>query len=78
MEGRTSHHYATARRMLGVARNPRLFKADEVRKQIAEELSHGNSFESLPVGVFFRKEDETIPESAMEKTIRELKYCPVK
>lgn len=55
-------HYETARRMLGVTRNPRLFKADEVCKQIAEELGHGESFEPLPVGVFFGTENETVPD----------------
>ncbi|MEW6242274.1 MAG: GMC oxidoreductase, partial [Chloroflexota bacterium] len=55
-------HYETARRMLGVTRNPRLFKADEVCKQIAGELGRGESFEPLPVGVFFGTENETVPD----------------
>lgn len=55
-------HYDSARRMLGVTRNPRLFKADEVCKQIAAELGHADSFEPLPVGVFFGKENETVPD----------------
>lgn len=55
-------HYDTARKMLGVTRNPRLFRADEVCKQIAEEFGHGESFEPLPVGVFFGRENETVPD----------------
>ncbi len=55
-------HYDMARKMLGVARNPRLFKADEVCKQIAEELGHGETFEPLPVGVFFGEENKTVPD----------------
>ena len=55
-------HYETARRMLGVARNPRLFKADEICKEIAHELGHGDSFEPLPVGVYFGTENETVPD----------------
>ncbi|MEW5938747.1 MAG: GMC family oxidoreductase [Chloroflexota bacterium] len=55
-------HYETARRMLGVARNPRLFKADEVCQQIAAELGHSDSFEPLPVGVFFGEENVTVPD----------------
>ena len=55
-------HYVTARRMLGVARNPRLFKADEVCKEIATELGYADSFEPLPVGVFFGEENKTIPD----------------
>jgi cholesterol oxidase len=46
-------HYATARSMLGVATNPRLWKADEVLQQIANELGQGSSFQSVPVGTFF-------------------------
>ena len=34
-------HYATARKMLGVARNPKLWKADEILRQMAEETGHG-------------------------------------
>ena len=55
-------HYVTARRMLGVTRNPRLFKADEICKEIAQELGRGDSFEPLPVGVFFGRENETVPD----------------
>ncbi|NOH03745.1 MAG: GMC family oxidoreductase [Chloroflexi bacterium] len=53
-------HYETARRMLGVARNPRLFPADEVCKEIAESLGYGHTFEPLPVGVFFGEENKTV------------------
>jgi cholesterol oxidase len=53
-------HYETARKMLGVARNPRLWPADDVCKGIAESLGRGHTFESLPVGVFFGKENETV------------------
>lgn len=53
-------HYATARKMLGVARNPRLTPADEVCKEIAESLGYGHTFEPLPVGVFFGEENVTV------------------
>ncbi len=55
-------HYATARRMLGVAPNPRLFPADEVCKQIAESFGYGHTFQPLPVGVFFGEENKTVPD----------------
>ncbi len=55
-------YYETARMMLGVTRNPRLFKADEVCKEIATELGHADSFEPLPVGVYFGEEDVTAPD----------------
>ena len=53
-------HYDTARRMLGVAINPRLWPADETCREIAQELGHGETFEPLPVGVFFGEEDKTV------------------
>ena len=53
-------HYATARKMLGVVRNPRITPADDVCKQIAESLGYGHTFEPLPVGVFFGEEDVTV------------------
>jgi cholesterol oxidase len=53
-------HYESARRMLGVARNPRLTHADETCKQIAESLGYGHTFEPLPVGVFFGEENVTV------------------
>jgi cholesterol oxidase len=53
-------HYATARNMLGVARNPRITPADEICKQIAESLGYGHTFEPLPVGVFFGEENATV------------------
>ena len=53
-------HYATARTMLGVTRNPRLLPADAVGKQIAESLGYGHTFEPLPVGVFFGEENKTV------------------
>ena len=53
-------HYESARRMLGVARNPRITPADEVCKEIAESLGYGHTFEPLPVGVFFGEENATV------------------
>ena len=46
-------HYATARRMLGVACNPRLWPADVLLKDIAGELGQDSTFQSVPVGTFF-------------------------
>jgi cholesterol oxidase len=53
-------HYVTARKMLGVTRNPRLLPADEVCREIAELLGYGHTFEALPVGVFFGEENVTV------------------
>ena len=53
-------HYETAKRMLGVARNPKLWKADQVLKQIAEERCMGHTFRATDVGVFFGEGGVTI------------------
>lgn len=55
-------HYDTARKMLGVTPNPRLWKADETCKAIAEEFGYGETFSPTEVGVFFGKEDVTVPD----------------
>ena len=53
-------HYETAKRMLGVARNPKLWKGDEVLKQIADESGMGHTFRATEVGVFFGEADVTV------------------
>jgi cholesterol oxidase len=55
-------YYDTARSMLGVAPNPRLWNADHVLAAIAEELGRGDSFHPTPVGVFFGEEGKTVPD----------------
>jgi cholesterol oxidase len=58
-------HYATARRMLGVTPNPRLWPADHVLREIAEELGAGHTFRPTDVGVFFGepgREGEEVPD----------------
>src|SRR5258706_6949244 len=46
-------HYETARRMLGVATNPRLWPADHILQEIAAELGQEATFKPAPVGTFF-------------------------
>jgi cholesterol oxidase len=53
-------HYETAKRMLGVARNPKLWKADYVLKQIAEERCMGHTFRATDVGAFFGEAGVTV------------------
>jgi cholesterol oxidase len=55
-------HYETARRMLGVTTNPRLWAADDVLKEIAEEMGQGDTFRPTEVGVFFGPEGEEVPD----------------
>lgn len=51
-------HYETARRMLGVAENPRSWPADQALKEIAEELGTGATFRPTTVGAFFGAADQ--------------------
>ena len=55
-------HYETAHRMLGVTTNPRLWAADDVLKEIAEEMGQGDTFRPTEVGVFFGPEGEEVPD----------------
>lgn len=58
-------HYATARQMLGVTPNPKLWPADKELQQIAGELGYAESFHPTDVGVYFGdpdKEGETVPD----------------
>jgi cholesterol oxidase len=55
-------HYETARRMLGVAVNPKLSPADDVLKKIAEDLGQGQTFRPTNVGVFFGPEGKEVPD----------------
>ena len=55
-------HYETARRMLGVTVNPKLSAADDIMKEIAEEMGQSHTFRPTNVGVFFGKEGEEVPD----------------
>lgn len=58
-------HFATAKRMLGVVPNPRLWPADHVLQEIASELGTGDTFHSATVGTFFGEpgaEGLTVPD----------------
>lgn len=62
-------HYAEARRMLGVTRNPHLTSSDDRLREVATDLGHGDTFQATDVGVYFGKpEDEgkTIPDPYFE------------
>jgi cholesterol oxidase len=55
-------HYETARRMLGVAQNPRLWKADHALREIADELGRGSSFRPTEGSVYYGPEGEDVPD----------------
>jgi cholesterol oxidase len=53
-------HYETAKRMLGVARNPKLWQADQVLKQMADEIGMGHTFRATEVGAYFGEAGVTV------------------
>ncbi len=55
-------HYETAKRMLGVARNPRLWEADLILKEMAEERGMGSTFRATDVGAYFGDAGITVPD----------------
>ena len=46
-------YYDQAKRMLGVTTYPHTTPADEVMKQVADDMGVGDTFHPTPVGVFF-------------------------
>ena len=46
-------HYDQAKRMLGVVENPLNTPADDVMREIADEMGRGHTFHKTPVGVYF-------------------------
>ncbi len=55
-------HFETARKMLGVARNPKLWKADEVLRDIAEERGMAHTFRATDVGAYFGEPGVSVPD----------------
>jgi cholesterol oxidase len=55
-------HYETARRMLGVARNPKLWKADEVLREMATEMGMQDTFRATEVGAYFGEPGVSVPD----------------
>ena len=55
-------HFETAKKMLGAARNPKLWKADEVLKQLAGERGVSQTFRATDIGVYFGEPNQTVPD----------------
>ncbi len=55
-------HYETAKKMLGVARNPKLWKADLILKEFAEARGMGHTFRATDVGAYFGEPGKTVPD----------------
>jgi len=57
-------HYDTAKRMLGVTTNPRIWPADEALFAVASQLQRAETFRRTEVAVFFNEENpgEPVPD----------------
>jgi cholesterol oxidase len=55
-------HYAEAQRMLGVVENPHEDPADQLLRELGEELGVGDTYKRTPVGVFFGEPGKTVPD----------------
>ena len=55
-------HYQTAEKMLGAARNPKLFDADRALKEVARQMGHEKEFEATDVAVFFGEPEVSVPD----------------
>jgi cholesterol oxidase len=55
-------HYAEAQRMLGVVENPYDDPADQLLRELGDELGVVESYRKTPVGVFFGAPGKTVPD----------------
>jgi cholesterol oxidase len=61
-EAELAPHYAEAQRMLGVVENAFDDPADQLLRELGEELGVGSTYKKTPVGVFFGEPGETVPD----------------
>ncbi|MBI3174002.1 MAG: GMC family oxidoreductase [Chloroflexi bacterium] len=55
-------HYETAKRMLGVARNPKLWAADRLLQTFSEERGMSHTFRATDVGAYFGEAGVSVPD----------------
>jgi cholesterol oxidase len=59
-------HYETAQRMLGVVVHDRDDPADQLLRELGEELGVGDTYRKTPVGVYLDNPGETVPDPFFE------------
>jgi len=59
-------HYETARKMLGVTKNPEITPADEALRKVVSGMNHPEGFRQTDVGVFFGEPDVEVPDPYFE------------
>ncbi len=55
-------HYAEAQRMLGVVENPHDDPADQLLRELGEELGVADTYKHTPVGIYFGAPGKTVPD----------------
>ncbi len=65
-ESALAPHYAEAQRMLGVTMNEHDDPADQLLRELGEELGVGETYKKTPVGVYFGEPGETVPDPFFE------------
>jgi len=55
-------YYQTAKKMLGVTRSEKLYPADKLLREVAEDMGRGDTFRLQDVGVFFGEPEKTVPD----------------
>jgi cholesterol oxidase len=62
-EAELAPHYAEAQRMLGVVENPHEDPADQLLRELGEELGVGDTYKRTPVGIYFGETaGKTVPD----------------
>ena len=61
-EAELAPHYEEAQRMLGVVENPHDDPADQLLRELGEELGVADTYKKTPVGVFFGEAGKTVPD----------------
>jgi cholesterol oxidase len=59
-ESELAPHYAQAQRMLGVVQNPHDDPADQLLRELGEELGVGDTYKKTPVGIYFGEPGKTV------------------
>jgi cholesterol oxidase len=59
-ESALAPHYAEAQRMLGVVQNPHDDPADQLLRELGEELGVGDTYKKTPVGIYFGEPGKTV------------------
>ncbi len=59
-ESTLAPHYAEAQRMLGVVQNPHEDPADQLLRELGEELGVADTYKHTPVGIYFGEPGKTV------------------